>query len=47
VAREADAKDKNEEIEFNRNQERFQFLKWGEKAFDNLRIVPPGNGIVH
>ena len=47
VARTADAKDKNEEIEFNRNQERFAFLKWGEKAFDNLRIVPPGNGIVH
>jgi aconitate hydratase len=47
VARDADAKEKNEEIEFNRNQERFAFLKWGEKAFDNLRIVPPGNGIVH
>lgn len=47
VARDADAKDKNEEIEFNRNQERFAFLKWGEKAFNNLRIVPPGNGIVH
>jgi len=47
VARTADAKEKNEEIEFNRNQERFSFLKWGEKAFDNFRIVPPGNGIVH
>jgi aconitate hydratase len=47
VARDADAKEKNEEIEFARNQERFAFLKWGEKAFDNLRIVPPGNGIVH
>ena len=47
VARDANAKDKNEEIEFNRNQERFAFLKWGEKAFNNLRIVPPGNGIVH
>lgn len=47
VARDADAKEKNEEIEFNRNQERFAFLKWGEKAFDNFRIVPPGNGIVH
>lgn len=47
VARTLDAKEKNEEIEFNRNQERFAFLKWGEKAFDNLRIVPPGNGIVH
>jgi aconitate hydratase len=47
VARTLDAKERNEEIEFNRNQERFAFLKWGEKAFDNLRIVPPGNGIVH
>lgn len=47
VARDADAKEKNEEIEFNRNQERFAFLKWGEKAFENFRIVPPGNGIVH
>jgi aconitate hydratase len=47
VAREQDAKEKNEEIEFNRNQERFAFLKWGEKAFNHLRIVPPGNGIVH
>lgn len=46
-ARDADAKEKNEELEFSRNQERFQFLKWGEKAFDHLRIVPPGNGIVH
>lgn len=42
-----DAKDKNEELEFIRNQERFAFLKWGEKAFKNMRIVPPGNGIVH
>ena len=47
VARTADAKDRNEEIEFNRNKERFAFLKWGESAFSNLRIVPPGNGIVH
>ena len=47
MAIDANAKDKNEEIEFNRNQERFAFLKWGEKAFNNLRIVPPGNGIVH
>lgn len=37
----------NEEIEYNRNKERFQFLKWGQKAFKNLRIVPPGAGIVH
>ena len=38
---------KNEELEFIRNQERFAFLKWGEKAFKNFTIVPPGNGIVH
>ena len=41
------AKEKNEELEFHRNAERFAFLKWGEKAFNNFRIVPPGNGIVH
>jgi len=38
---------KNEEIEFKRNYERFEFLKWGATAFDNLRIIPPGSGIVH
>jgi aconitate hydratase len=37
----------NEEMEFERNKERFQFLKWGSKAFDNFKIVPPGSGIVH
>ena len=42
-----DAKDKNEELEFIRNAERFAFLKWGETAFQNFKIVPPGNGIVH
>ena len=47
VARTQDAKERNEELEFHRNAERFAFLKWGEKAFNNLRIVPPGNGIVH
>ena len=47
VARSADALDKNEEIEFNRNKERFQFLKWGQSAFENFLIVPPGSGIVH
>lgn len=47
VARTADAKDKNEEIEFERNKERFQFLKWGQSAFENFLIVPPGSGIVH
>ena len=47
VARTADAKDRNEEIEFERNKERFQFLKWGQSAFENFLIVPPGSGIVH
>jgi aconitate hydratase len=47
VARTAVAKDRNEEIEFERNKERFQFLKWGQSAFENFLIVPPGSGIVH
>lgn len=38
---------KNLEKEMERNKERFSFLKWGSKAFDNMRIVPPGSGIVH
>lgn len=42
-----DALSKNQSIEFERNKERFNFLKWGSKAFDNLLIVPPGSGIVH
>ncbi|XP_076175293.1 cytoplasmic aconitate hydratase [Ptiloglossa arizonensis] len=42
-----DALKKNEEIEFVRNKERFTFLKWGAKAFENMLIVPPGSGIVH
>lgn len=42
-----DAAKQNEIIEFERNKERFQFLKWGSKAFDNFKIVPPGSGIVH
>jgi len=46
-ARDADAKEKNEAREFERNEERFSFLKWGQKAFDNFLIVPPGSGIVH
>ena len=37
----------NMEIEFERNQERYQFLKWGMAAFEGLRVVPPGVGIVH
>lgn len=47
VARSAEALQQNEEFEFNRNRERFEFLKWGQKAFENLLIVPPGSGIVH
>jgi aconitate hydratase len=46
-ARIKDAWKQNEEIEFNRNYERFEFLKWGSTAFDNFSIVPPGSGIVH
>ncbi|KAI6215239.1 hypothetical protein M3Y94_00362200 [Aphelenchoides besseyi] len=38
---------KNQEMEFERNKERFNFLKYGAKAFNNLRVVPPGSGIVH
>ncbi|ORC92640.1 putative aconitase [Trypanosoma theileri] len=37
----------NQDIEMSRNRERFEFLKWGSNAFDNLLIVPPGSGIVH
>ena len=43
----SDSFDKNVEIEFNRNGERYSFLKWGQQAFDNFRIVPPGTGICH
>ena len=42
-----EALQKNMEREFERNKERYQFLKWGESAFHNLRIIPPGLGIVH
>lgn len=38
---------KNEELEFDRNRERFLFLKWGARALHNMLIVPPGSGIVH
>ena len=37
----------NVDIEFNRNSERYSFLKWGQQAFNNFRIVPPGTGICH
>jgi len=42
-----DSFEKNVEIEFNRNGERYSFLKWGQQAFNNFRIVPPGTGICH
>lgn len=42
-----DALSMNEKIEFHRNKERYEFLKWGQKAFNNLRVVPPSTGIVH
>ncbi|XP_038124390.1 cytoplasmic aconitate hydratase [Cyprinodon tularosa] len=45
--RKADSLQKNQDLEFDRNRERFQFLKWGSKAFKNMRIIPPGSGIVH
>jgi len=45
--RSKDAVEKNLEMEMKRNHERFSFLKWGSKAFENFRIVPPGGGIVH
>jgi aconitate hydratase len=43
----ADALKKNLELEFLRNRERYQFLKWGMQAFDTFKVVPPGIGIVH
>ena len=43
----SDSFDKNVEIEFKRNGERYSFLKWGQQAFDNFRVVPPGTGICH
>lgn len=47
TSRSAESLKSNEEIEFDRNYERFEFLKWGQNAFENFRIVPPGSGIVH
>lgn len=37
----------NMELEYTRNKERYEFLKWAQKSFDNLRVVPPGMGIIH
>jgi len=43
----ADAFQKNVELEFQRNRERYEFLRWGQDAFANFRVVPPGTGICH
>ena len=43
----ADSFKRNVEREYERNGERYKFLKWGAKAFDNFRVVPPGTGIIH
>lgn len=42
-----EAFEKNVEIEYERNMERYKFLKWGQQAFKNFRVVPPGTGIIH
>ncbi|MFL5279540.1 MAG: aconitate hydratase AcnA [Rhodopila sp.] len=47
VSASADALQKNVDIEFERNGERYQFLRWGQEAFSNFRVVPPGTGICH
>jgi len=44
---EADALERNVAIEYERNGERYQFLRWGQTAFDDFKVVPPGTGIVH
>ncbi len=43
----AGAFERNVEIEYERNRERYQFLRWGQGAFDDFKVVPPGTGIVH
>jgi aconitate hydratase len=43
----ADARDLNTRIEYQRNRERYAFLRWGQQAFANFKVVPPGTGIVH
>ena len=43
----SDARERNLEIEYQRNMERYEFLKWGQQSLDNFRAVPPGRGIVH
>ncbi|CAB4982549.1 unannotated protein [freshwater metagenome] len=43
----ADAEQRNVELEYERNRERYQFLRWGQGAFEEFKVVPPGTGIVH
>ncbi|AEG44521.1 aconitate hydratase [Isoptericola variabilis] len=47
VAGRPDAFERNVEFEYQRNHERYQFLRWGQTAFDDFKVVPPGTGIVH
>ena len=47
VAGRADAFERNVELEYQRNGERYQFLRWGQTAFNDFKVVPPGTGIVH
>ena len=47
VNAQADAQDLNVQLEYQRNKERYAFLRWGQTAFDNFKVVPPGAGIVH
>jgi aconitate hydratase len=47
VAGSADAFEKNVDLEYQRNEERYQFLRWGQSAFNDFKVVPPGTGIVH
>ncbi|MFM1758696.1 MAG: hypothetical protein RL193_1273, partial [Actinomycetota bacterium] len=43
----SDAFEKNVDVEYERNRERYRFLRWGQTAFDEFKVVPPGTGIVH
>jgi aconitate hydratase len=47
IAGTADAFEKNVDLEYQRNEERYQFLRWGQSAFNDFKVVPPGTGIVH
>ncbi|RYV50353.1 aconitate hydratase [Pengzhenrongella frigida] len=47
IAGRADAFERNVALEYERNHERYQFLRWGQTAFDDFKVVPPGTGIVH